>query len=128
MPVRAIVFLWCQNYAQVKDCVIILTAGTKTLTPISKFANFERFSNSTKSSTFRYIMPNITLYDAITNLPGGTPRGIGTPSGTALAYGQIPLPSTTPAFVPSLAAGALSPNTTGINTATIYPPNRPVRS
>ena len=68
-------------------------------------------------------MPNFTLYDAITNLPAGTPPGIGTPSGTALAYAQIPLPSTTPPFVPSLATGAFSPNTTGINTATIYPPN-----
>src|SRR5919202_1814242 len=70
-------------------------------------------------------MPNITLYDGITNLPGGTPPGIGTPSGTSLAYGQIPLPSTTPPFVPSLAAGAYTPNTTGINTATIYTPNSP---
>src|SRR4028118_2127572 len=70
-------------------------------------------------------MPNITLYDGITNLPGGTPPGIGTPSGTALAYGQIPLPLTTPPFVPSLATGAFWPNTTGINTATIYPPNSP---
>ncbi|MEG4044462.1 choice-of-anchor Y domain-containing protein, partial [Microcoleus sp. Pol17C2] len=68
-------------------------------------------------------MPNITLYDAITNLPAGTPRGIGTPSGTGLAYGQIPLPSTTPPFVPSLATGAFTPNSTGINTATIYTPN-----
>jgi hypothetical protein len=70
-------------------------------------------------------MPNITLYDGITNLPAGTPPGIGTPSGTALAYGQIPLPSTTPPFVHSLATGAFTPNTTGINTATIYTPNSP---
>src|SRR6476620_10450809 len=75
-------------------------------------------------------MPNLTLYDAITNLPGGTPPGIGTPNGTALAYGQIAPPGTplpTPPFLPgstaSLATGAFTPNTTGINTATIYPGN-----
>ena len=74
-------------------------------------------------------MPNITLYDAITNLPGGTPRGIGTPSGTALAYGQIapPGPLPTPPFpagsTASEATGAFLPNTTGINTGSIYTPN-----
>src|SRR4028118_1770557 len=70
-------------------------------------------------------MPKITLYDGITNLPAATPPGIGTPSGTALAYLQIPLPSTTPPFVHSEAEGAFWPNTTGINTATIYPSNSP---
>src|SRR4028118_932037 len=74
-------------------------------------------------------MPNITLYDAITNLEVGTPSGIGTPSGTALAYGQIapPGPLPTPPFpagsTASLATGAFTPNITGINTATIYPLN-----
>src|SRR4028119_1369364 len=74
-------------------------------------------------------MPNITLYDAITNLPGGTPRGIGTPSGTALAYGQIapPGPLPTPPFpagsTAAEATGAFLPNTTGINTRSIYTPN-----
>src|SRR4028118_2410810 len=74
-------------------------------------------------------MPNITLYDAITNLEVGTPSGIGTPSGTALAYGQIapPGPLPTPPFpagsTASLATGAFTPNITGINTATIYTPN-----
>src|SRR4028119_39972 len=66
-------------------------------------------------------MPDITLYDAITNLQDGTPPGIGTPSGTGLAYGQIPLPSLNPP-VP-LATGAFTPNSTGINTATISPNN-----
>src|SRR4028119_2525516 len=66
-------------------------------------------------------MPNITLYDAITNLQDGTPPGIGTPSGQGLAYGQIPLPSLNPP-VP-LATGAFTPNSTGINTATISPNN-----
>ena len=76
-------------------------------------------------------MPNITLYDAITNLPNGTPRGIGTPSGTALVYGQIAPPGQlpTPPFPPgstaSEATGAFMPNTTGINTASIYTPNSP---
>src|SRR4028118_2405334 len=76
-------------------------------------------------------MPNITLYDAITNLEVGTPSGIGTPSGTALAYGQIapPGPLPTPPFpagsTASLATGAFTPNITGINTATIYTPNSP---
>lgn len=71
-------------------------------------------------------MPNLTLYDGITNLPAGTPPGIGTPSGTALAYGQIAPPGTAlPAPFPpaSLAAGAFTPNATGINTRTIYTPN-----
>src|SRR4028119_1162811 len=74
-------------------------------------------------------MPNITVYDAITNLPAGTPPGIGTPSGTGLAYGQIAPPGTPlpfpfpPGSTAALPAGAFSPNTTGINTATIYPGN-----
>ncbi len=74
-------------------------------------------------------MPNLTLYDGITNLPAGTPRGIGTPGGTGLAYGQIapPGPLPTPPFpsgsTASLATGAFTPNATGINTRTIYTPN-----
>src|SRR4028118_885944 len=64
-------------------------------------------------------MPNITLYDAITNLSAGTPPGIGTPSGTGLAYGQIPSPSLDPLVLPAM--GAFTPNTTGVNTATISP-------
>lgn len=66
-------------------------------------------------------MPNITLYDAITNLPGGTPPGIDRPSGTGLACGQIPLPSLNPLVFP--ATGAFTPNTTGLNTDTISPNN-----
>ena len=74
-------------------------------------------------------MPNITLYDAITNLPAGTPPGIGTPSGTGLAYGQIAPPGTPlplpfpPGSTAALATGAFTPNTTGLNTRTIYTPN-----
>ncbi|MEG4534194.1 DUF4347 domain-containing protein, partial [Microcoleus sp. D2_18a_D3] len=67
-----------------------------------------------------------TLYDGTSNfgLSSATP-GIGTPGGTQLAYGQIPLPFLPPpngSGVPP-AAGAFSPNTTGLNTARVTAAN-----
>jgi hypothetical protein len=52
---------------------------------------------------------------------GGPIAGIGTPGGTQLTYGQTPLPS--PFGSGSLATGAFSPNTTGINTASVTAAN-----
>ncbi|MEG4543012.1 DUF4347 domain-containing protein, partial [Microcoleus sp. Aus8_D2] len=62
-----------------------------------------------------------TLYDGTSNFPppAATP-GIGTPAGTQLGYGQIPLPA--PFGSGLLPAGAYSPNT-GINTASVTAAN-----
>ncbi|MEP6514877.1 DUF4347 domain-containing protein, partial [Microcoleus vaginatus] len=64
-----------------------------------------------------------TLYDGTSNFgpfSGQTP-GIGASGSTQLAYGQIPLPF--PVGTAPLATGAFSPNTTGLNTATLTAAN-----
>jgi len=60
----------------------------------------------------------ITLYDGTSNFPfpAATP-GIGALGTTQLAYGQIPLPA--PFGSGTLGNGAFSPNTTGLNTASV---------
>ncbi|MEG4892458.1 DUF4347 domain-containing protein, partial [Microcoleus sp. F10-B4] len=63
----------------------------------------------------------LTLYDGTSNFPAGSPPGIGASGSTQLAYAQIPLPAPFGSGV--LATGAFSPNTTGINTASVTAAN-----
>ncbi|MEG4943746.1 DUF4347 domain-containing protein, partial [Microcoleus sp. F4-D5] len=63
----------------------------------------------------------LTLYDGTNYPPPAATPGIGTAAGTQLAYGQLPLPFPLGSGV--LATGAFSPNTTGINTASVTAAN-----